>query len=86
MEQQIKSKFKKTVGIVMVILGLLGLLLPVLPGWIFIFIGLEIWGWRLVIDRKKPWLEMITLIDKTKEKIKHKKIERARKRMHNQGE
>ncbi len=80
MEQQIKSKFKKIVGIVLVILGLLGLLLPVLPGWIFIFIGLEIWGWRLVFDRKKPWREMITFIDKTKEKIEKKKIERERKR------
>lgn len=76
MEQQIKSKFKKIVGIVLVILGLLGLLLPVLPGWIFIFIGLEIWGWRLVFDRKKPWTQMITFIDKTKQKIEQKKLKR----------
>lgn len=76
MEQQLKSSLKKGIGIFLIGLGFLGLIMPILPGWIFIFIGLEIWGWRLVIDRKKPWTQIVTFIDKTKQKIEEKKLER----------
>ncbi len=68
MEHEVKKKFKKALGIFLVIFGVLGLILPILPGVWVIPIGLELLGWRLIIDRKKPWSEIITLKDKTKEK------------------
>lgn len=70
MEQQVKSKFKRALGIFLVIFGILGLILPILPGWWVIPIGLELLGWRLIIDRKKPWREIITLKDKSKDSPK----------------
>ena len=46
------------------------MILPILPGWWVAVIGFELLGWRLVIDRKKPWREIITLKDKSKEEDK----------------
>lgn len=68
MEKSIKDKAKKALGIFLVVFGILGVILPILPGWWVIPIGLELLGWRLIINRKKPWREIITLKDKTKEK------------------
>lgn len=70
MEQTVKATLKRGLGIFLIIFGILGLILPILPGWWVIPIGLELLGWRLVFDRKKPWREIITLLDKTKEKRK----------------
>ncbi|MBP9670503.1 hypothetical protein KBD75_03820 [Candidatus Woesebacteria bacterium] len=67
MEQKVKSTFKRGLGIFLVVFGILGLILPILPGWWVIPIGLELLGWRLIIDRKKPWKEIISLRDKTKD-------------------
>jgi hypothetical protein len=67
MEQKVKSSFKRGLGIFLVVFGILGLILPVLPGWWVIPIGLELLGWRLIIDRKKPWKEIISLRDKSKD-------------------
>lgn len=67
MEQQVKKNLKRALGIFLVIFGIAGLILPILPGWWVIPIGLELLGWRLIIDRKKPWKEIITLKDKTKD-------------------
>jgi uncharacterized protein YqgC (DUF456 family) len=39
-------------GIVLIIVGLAGIVLPVLPGWILIFIGLELVGLQLVFFDK----------------------------------
>jgi len=69
MEQQVKKNLKRALGIFLVVFGIAGLILPILPGWWVIPIGFELLGWRLVFDRKKPWSEIITLIDKTKKKI-----------------
>jgi len=66
MEQQVKKNLKRGLGIFLIIFGILGLILPILPGVWVIPIGLELLGWRLVIDRKKPWREIISLRDKTK--------------------
>lgn len=66
MEQQVKLTLKKALGIFLIILGIAGMILPILPGVWFIPIGLELLGWRLVIDRKKPWSKIISFIDKTK--------------------
>jgi uncharacterized protein YqgC (DUF456 family) len=67
MEMEVKKKLKKALGVFLVVFGILGLILPILPGVWVIPIGLELLGWRLIIDRKKPWSEMIKLRDKTKE-------------------
>ena len=67
MEQQLKKNLKRALGIFLVVFGIAGLILPILPGWWVIPIGLELLGWRLIIDRKKPWKEIITLRDKTKD-------------------
>jgi uncharacterized protein YqgC (DUF456 family) len=68
MEQQVKSSLKRALGIFLVVFGIAGLILPVLPGWWVIPIGLELLGWKLIIDRKKPWKQVITFRDKTKDK------------------
>ncbi len=65
MEQQVKKNLKRALGIFLVVFGIAGLILPILPGWWVIPIGLELLGWRLIIDRKKPWREIISLKDKT---------------------
>jgi len=67
MEQQVKKNLKRGLGIFLVIFGILGLILPILPGVWVIPIGLELLGWRLIIDRKKPWREMVSLKDKSKD-------------------
>lgn len=68
MEQEVKKNLKRALGIFLVVFGILGLILPILPGVWVIPIGLELLGWRLIIDRKKPWKEIISFKDKTKDK------------------
>jgi hypothetical protein len=67
MEQQVKRNLKKALGIFLIVFGIAGMILPILPGWWVGVIGLELLGWRLVIDRKKPWREIISFKDKTKD-------------------
>ncbi len=67
MQEQAKKNLKRALGIFLVVFGILGLLLPILPGWWVIPIGLELLGWRLIIDRKKPWREIIRLKNKEEE-------------------
>lgn len=70
METLAKNNLKRALGIFLIVFGIAGLILPILPGWWVIPIGLELLGWRLVFDRKKPWSQIITLLDKNKEKLK----------------
>lgn len=65
MQAKAKTTIRIVFGIFLIIFGLAGMILPILPGWWVALIGLEILGWKLVIDRHKPWHEMI--------KIKYKK-------------
>lgn len=65
MEQTVKRSIKRGIGIFLIVFGILGMILPILPGWWVGLIGLELLGWRLVIDRKKPWREMVQLKDKS---------------------
>lgn len=58
------ARVKRGVGILLIILGILGMILPVLPGVWFIPLGLELLGWKLVIDRKKPWREIFKIKNK----------------------
>lgn len=66
MEKQVKDKLQKVLGIFLIIFGILGMILPILPGVWLIPVGLQLLGWRLVIDRKKPWREIFTLHDRNK--------------------
>lgn len=72
MEQHIKTKFRRAIGIFLIVFGIAGMILPILPGWWLAIIGLELLGWRLVIDRKKPWREIISFKEKFK---RHKPLE-----------
>lgn len=67
MQEQVKRNLRRALGIFLIIFGVLGLILPILPGWWVIPIGLELLGWRLVFDRKKPWSKIITFRDKAKD-------------------
>lgn len=66
MQEQVKRNLRRGLGIFLIIFGIFGIILPILPGWWVIPIGLELLGWRLVIDRHKPWSEIISFRDKTK--------------------
>lgn len=67
MEQQVKRNLKRALGIFLVVFGVAGMILPILPGVWLIPVGLQLLGWRLVIDRKKPWSEIIKLHDRSKD-------------------
>ncbi len=49
---------KIVIGIVFLLLGIAGLLLPILPGWLFILLGLV---WLGVIEKEdiKRWLKCL---------------------------
>lgn len=66
MEQEVKKNLKKALGVFLIVFGVLGMILPILPGVWLIPVGLQLLGLRLVIDRKKPWREIFTLRDHTK--------------------
>ena len=70
MEATVKKNLKRALGIFLIVFGIAGLILPILPGVWLIPVGLQLLGWRLVIDRKKPWREIFTLHDKTKDQEK----------------
>lgn len=62
MQLQTKHRtiIKTTFGVVLILLGLAGLIFPILPGWWVILIGAQVLGFKLVIDRKKPWTKVIS--------------------------
>ena len=70
MEATVKKNLKRALGIFLIVFGIAGLILPILPGVWLIPVGLQLLGWRLVIDRKKPWREIFNLHDKTKDQEK----------------
>ncbi len=49
----IKATFKKGFGIMLIGLGLVAVVMPVIPGWFLIFIGLELLGLGFLIPE---WL------------------------------
>ncbi len=59
-----KTTLRTMLGIFLIIFGIAGMILPILPGWWVALIGLEILGWKLVIDRHKPWKEMFRFKNK----------------------
>ena len=58
MNKQVLASVRTIAGIVMIIVGIAGLLLPVLPGWLLIFIGIELLGIQLVfVERIKEYVK-----------------------------
>jgi hypothetical protein len=51
-KQEKRSIFYQIGGISLVIIGFLGIILPILPGWPFIFLGLFLIGGMPLIDQK----------------------------------
>lgn len=55
MPEIVNPTLKATLGILLIFVGLAGMVLPVLPGWWVVLVGLHLLGWRLVIKRHQPW-------------------------------
>jgi hypothetical protein len=66
MQQKAKTTLRTALGVFLVVFGIAGIILPFLPGWWVIPIGLELLGWKMIIDRHKPWKQIISFKDKTK--------------------
>lgn len=66
MEQIIKTRLRTALGVFLIVLGIAGMILPILPGIWFIPIGLQLLGWKMVIDRKKPWRQIISFKNNNK--------------------
>jgi len=60
MKKKIYPTLRLILGVSLIIFGLTGMILPVLPGWWVALLGMEILGIRLVINRHKPWREIIS--------------------------
>lgn len=56
------------VGIIMVIIGIIGLIMPILPGWLFIILGLIVLGYK----KEVLWIrdKIINFIKKKKKQKK----------------
>jgi drug/metabolite transporter (DMT)-like permease len=57
-----RPRFKKAVGIVFVVVGIVALVAPVVPGAPLMFVGFELLGFRLlfidkILKRETPTLE-----------------------------
>jgi uncharacterized protein YqgC (DUF456 family) len=53
----IKMGVKKTIGILLIVIGLLALVTPFMPGSWLIFIGLGLFGFRMLFwDKIKLWI------------------------------
>lgn len=52
----IKQSFKKFAGIVLIIIGIIGLILPIMPGWFFLIPGLMLVDERLAKYVKKKFV------------------------------
>ena len=54
----IKIRIKKIIGILVIVIGLLALVTPFTPGSWLIFVGLELFGFRMLFwDKIKPWFQ-----------------------------
>jgi uncharacterized protein YqgC (DUF456 family) len=50
--------FKKVLGVVAIVVGIISWLFPFLPGWLFIFVGLELLGIHILfVDNIKKYLK-----------------------------
>ncbi len=54
--ESIFDLFKLILGILALVIGIAGIALPILPGWLLVFVGLELLGIKIVfIDRLKEY-------------------------------
>ena len=54
----IKITVKKTIGILLIVIGFLALVTPFTPGSWLVFVGLELLGFRLLFwDKIKVWFQ-----------------------------
>lgn len=65
MQQKAKETLRIILGVFLIVFGIAGMILPILPGWWVALIGLQLLGWRLVIDWKKAWKDVISFKSKT---------------------
>lgn len=65
--EQLKQKYKKAIGVALIVLGIIALITPLTPGAWLIFVGLELIGIRLVLNKKMHawWLNLKKLLKKT---------------------
>lgn len=61
MTDKAKATIRVAIGVFLIIFGLAGMILPVLPGWWVALLGLHLLGWRLVIKPKEPWFKKYRL-------------------------
>lgn len=68
LQQKAKTTGKTIFGVSLIVIGIAGMILPILPGWWVALIGLQILGWKLVIDRQKPWSQIVSFKNIFKDK------------------
>lgn len=68
MQQKVKTTGNTIFGVSLIVFGIAGMILPILPGWWVALIGLQILGWKLVVDRQKPWRQVVSFKNIFKEK------------------
>lgn len=61
MGTKVKGTIQTIIGVLLIIFGLAGMILPILPGWTVALFGLHLIGWRLVIRPKQPWYKKLRL-------------------------
>lgn len=65
MNEKLKKTLRITIGVLLVIVGISGIFIPILPGWLIIFVGIELIGIQIVLlDRVKEYAKK--QIEKTK--------------------
>jgi len=53
-----RPRIKKVVGVTLILIGLAALITPLTPGSWLIFVGLELFGFRMLFwDKIKLWLQ-----------------------------
>lgn len=64
---------KKTVGILLIIIGIAALITPLTPGSWLIFVGLELLGWRLLANNglRKYWARVKTWLRTSASDLPH---------------
>jgi len=62
--------FRKISGVLLIVIGLAGIVLPILPGWVLIFIGLSLLGINIwFVELAKEYAQKQA--DKAKERAKN---------------
>jgi uncharacterized protein YqgC (DUF456 family) len=58
-----RKNIKKIIGAILIVLGIIGWMLPIVPGMLIVIIGLELLGLRMIFQNKiKSYFENPKLI------------------------